>query len=96
MKIYRSSIQGGSREKASMLSGIKNKELFPRYASRRFAAAVAAMIFLFAGIAADAATQQKAFATPEDAVKAFAAALKSDDEKELLSIFGPAATGTQA
>lgn len=73
-----------------MRPGIKNKEPSPRDASRRFAAAVVVMIFILGGLPADAATQQKGFATPEDAVKAFAAALKSNDEKELLSIFGPA------
>jgi len=73
-----------------MLPEIKNKELFPRDATQRFAAAVVVMIFILGGVPADAATQQKGFATPEDAVKAFATALKSDDEQELLSIFGPA------
>jgi hypothetical protein len=90
MNIYRLSIPDGSRRETSMLPRLKNKELSAGQASRRLAAAVVTMIFVLAGTAADAATRQKGFATPEDAVKAFAAALKSDDEKELLSIFGPA------
>jgi hypothetical protein len=49
------------------------------------------MVFILGGIPADATTPQRGFATPEDAVKAFAAAMRSNDEKELLSIFGPAA-----
>ena len=73
-----------------MLPRINRKELSARHAWRRLAWAVVVMIFFLGGIPADAATQQRGFATPEDAVKAFAAALKSDDEKELLSIFGPA------
>jgi len=73
-----------------MLPEIKHKELSARYAFRRFAAAVVVMTIIFAGVQADAASQQKGFATPDEAVKALAAALKSNDEKELLSIFGPA------
>jgi hypothetical protein len=90
MKLYRSFVRDGSRENTSMLAGIKTKEFFARHASRRFAAAVVAVVLILGGTRAVAATQQRGFATPEDAVKAFAAALKSDDEKELLSIFGPA------
>ena len=71
-----------------MLPEKYNKAPSARYAFRFFAAAVAAMILIFVGIAADAAVKQKGFATPEEAVKAFAAALKSNDETELLSIFG--------
>jgi len=73
-----------------MLSGINNKELSARYALRLFAAAVLVMTFIFGGINAGAAVKQKGFATPEEAVKAFAAALRSNDDKELLSIFGTA------
>jgi hypothetical protein len=59
-----------------------------RHASWFLAAAVVLTVFLFGGIEAGAAVKQKGFATPEEAVKAFTAALKSNDEKELLSIFG--------
>ena len=74
-----------------MLPEKHNKAPSARYAFRLFAAAVVAMVFIFVGIEADAAVKQKGFATPEEAVKAFAAALKSNDESELLSIFGTAA-----
>ena len=62
-----------------------------RYASRLLAAVLVVMIFVFVGFDADAAVKQKGFATPEAAVKAFAAAMQSNDEPELLSIFGPTA-----
>jgi len=90
MKPYRSSIQNGSREKTAMLSRTSRKELAKRYAFRLFAAALVLMIFALGGANAGTALNQKGFATPEEAVKAFAAAMKSNDEKELLSIFGAA------
>ena len=74
-----------------MLPEINNKVLSGRYAFRLFAAAVAVAISVFFGSAAHAAVKQKGFATPEEAVKAFAAAMQSNDEGELLSIFGPTA-----
>ena len=44
---------------------------------------------LFASVTANAATPDgRAFATPEDAVKALIAALKANDDKALLEIFG--------
>jgi uncharacterized membrane protein YvbJ len=91
MKLYRSSLQENSREKTTMLPEINIKVPSARHAFRLFAAAVVAMIFIFVGIKADAAVKQKGFATPEEAVKAFAAAMQSNDERELLSIFGPTA-----
>jgi hypothetical protein len=60
------------------------------YAFRLFAAAVILTIFIFSGVNAGAAMKQKGYPTPEEAVKAFAAAMESNDEKELLSIFGTA------
>jgi hypothetical protein len=48
------------------------------------------MIFIFSGVNAGAALKQKGFATPEAAVRAFAAAMESNNENELLSIFGMA------
>jgi hypothetical protein len=91
MKTYRSSIQKDSREKTPMLPEINNKVPSGRYAYRLFAAVLVVMIFFFVGFDADAAVKQKGFATPEEAVKAFAAAMQSNDERELLSIFGPTA-----
>jgi hypothetical protein len=46
------------------------------------------MIVTIAGMTADAATKQKGFASAEEAVKAFIAAIKADDNKEVLAIFG--------
>jgi len=91
MKTYRSSIQEGSREKTTMLPGKNIKTSCARFEFRLFAATVVAMFIIFIGIQADAAVKQKGFATPDEAVKAFAAAMESNDEKELLSIFGTAA-----
>jgi hypothetical protein len=53
-----------------------------------FAAAVVFMVLTLAGITADAASKQKGFASPEEAVKAAIAAVKSNNDKEVLSIFG--------
>ena len=90
MKIYRSPMREYSREKTDMLPGTTNKELSARAAFRLLAAAVILMIFIFSGVNAGAALKQKGFATPEAAVRAFAAAMESNDENELLSIFGMA------
>jgi hypothetical protein len=91
MKTYRSPIQEDSREKTTMLPETNNKVPSGRYAFRLFAAVLVVMISVFVGFDAGAAVKQKGFATPEEAVKAFAAAMQSNDERELLSIFGPAA-----
>jgi len=88
MKTDRSSIQNGSREKTAMLPRTAKKELCVRCAFRLFAAVVVFMILSFGGVDAGTVLKQKGFATPEEAVKAFAAAMKSNDERELLSIFG--------
>ena len=68
----------------TMLPGMNN--LF-----RIFAGAVLVLIMTIAGTTAEAASKQKSFASPEDAVKAFVAALKADDNKEILAIFGKGA-----
>jgi len=73
-----------------MLPGTTHKELCAGYAFRLFAAAVILMIFILSAVNAGAAMKQKGYPTPEEAVKAFAAAMESNDEKELLSIFGTA------
>jgi hypothetical protein len=90
MKKDRSPMREYSREKTDMLPGTTNKELCARYAFRLFAAAVILMIFIFSAVNAGAAMKQKGYPTPEEAVKAFAAAMESNDERELLSIFGTA------
>lgn len=63
---------------------------YPSFRASLFIAGVV-MILAFAVIAADAAgkLKQKGFASPEDAVEAFDTALKSENNKELLAIFGP-------
>ncbi len=88
MKTHRTSIQEYAREKKTMLPNMNNKEC----AVHRFlSAAVAVVILIFAGMPVDAAVKQKGFASAEEAVKAFIAALRSNDDKELLAIFGPTA-----
>jgi hypothetical protein len=91
MKTYRAAIHNGSREKTAMLPGTAQKELSRRYALRLFAALVGFMTFALGGANAGAALAQKGFATPEEAVRAFAAAMRSNDQNELLAIFGPGA-----
>jgi hypothetical protein len=56
---------------------------------RFWAAAVILALLLCGGADAAAAPKQKSFATPEEAVAAFVAALRSNDEKQLVAIFGP-------
>jgi len=70
---------------------MNNKKRPARYVFRFLTAAVVALGLTFAGIAAGAAVKQKGFATPEAAVKAWVAAIKADDNKEVLAIFGPEA-----
>ena len=74
-----------------MLPEINNTAASARYALRLFAAVLLVTISVFVEFDADAAVKQKGFATPEEAVKAFVAAMQSNDERELLSIFGPTA-----
>jgi len=68
-----------------------NKKRSANAVLRLYAAAVLLMILAFAGMPADAAVKQKSFATPEDAVKAFVAASKANDDKEVIAIFGSGA-----
>ena len=58
---------------------------------RCLAGAVVLALALCGAVDAAAGPKQKQFATPEEAVNAFIAALKSNDEKTLLAIFGPEA-----
>lgn len=61
------------------------------YVFRLLTASLVFMTFVLVGAAADAAVKQKGFASPKEAVKAFETALKSDDNKELVAMFGPGA-----
>jgi hypothetical protein len=73
-----------------MLPWTTDRELSAHCAVRFVAAAIILAIVVLSGIEVGAAAQQRGFATPEEAVQAFVAAMKSNDERELLSIFGPA------
>jgi len=58
----------------------------------RFLAGVVAAFMLTVGLALPAAAakaKQKTFATPEEATSALVAAVKSDNDRELASLFGP-------
>ncbi|MGE5301353.1 MAG: DUF2950 domain-containing protein [Acidobacteriota bacterium] len=89
MRIYRSLIQERSREKGTTLSERNNTEKGVRYLFRFLMAAVLAMTFAWMPV--EAAKKQKGFASAEEAVNAFISALRVNDDKELLAIFGPAA-----
>ncbi|MBS1127590.1 MAG: hypothetical protein H6Q93_1579, partial [Nitrospirae bacterium] len=85
------SIQEYAREMKTMLPQENTKERSGHPVIRVFAAAVLCMILAFSGLQADAAAKQKGFASAEEAVKAAMAAVKSDNNKEVLAIFGPEA-----
>jgi hypothetical protein len=74
-----------------ILPEMNNKKRGALYALQLLAATVVVLIVAFAGTPANAAPKQKVFASPEEAVNALAAAIKSNNEKELLLIFGPEA-----
>jgi hypothetical protein len=78
-----------SRETNMILPEMNSRKYAAPLAFRLLVASFVVMICLFAGTPTDAATKQKGFASPEEAVNAFAAALKGDDNKELGAIFGP-------
>ena len=63
-------------------------ETFLRHACRLIAVALAVIIIACTSTQDEAVVTQKGFATARDGVNAFLAALKSDNEKELLTIFG--------
>lgn len=69
---------------------MNNKERSALYAFRLYAVAVVVIISVFVGLTAEAALKPKGFATPEEAVKVFVTALRSNDDKELLAILGTA------
>lgn len=71
-----------------IVPGIKDKGwVLPLF--RLLAAGLLVSVFAFAGVASGTEVNQKGFSSPEEAVKAFAAAIKSDNDKELLAILGP-------
>ncbi len=89
MKIYPSSIGERSKEIKKMSWKTYDKERSGPHVFRFIAVVVAATIFMFAGMTAEAAAKQKGFATPEEAVKAAVTAARSNNDKELIAIFGP-------
>ena len=91
MKIYCSSIPERSKEKKMMLPKINYKLRSVLYVSRSLAALFVLVVFIFAGMTANASVKQKGFATPEEAVKAAITAARNNDDKELIAIFGPTA-----
>ena len=74
-----------------ILPEMNNKERSPLYLFRFLATVVVVMGLTFAGIAAGAAAKQKGFATPEEAVKAVITAMRNNNDKELIAVFGPSA-----
>ncbi len=72
-----------------MLPGINGKGHFAMCAFVAYTAAFLFMILSFSSLTADAAVKQKGFASPEEAIKAWIAAARSNDDKELIAIFGP-------
>jgi len=74
-------------EEAMILSGKKRKK---RATALRSCLAALGLIFAFI-ISSTPASAQKTFSSPEDAVKAAIAAARSNNDNELLAIFGPQA-----
>ncbi|MCB2170026.1 MAG: DUF2950 domain-containing protein [Deltaproteobacteria bacterium] len=72
-----------------MLPEIKNISCLAGLTARFSFGTAVLMILLLSGIYACATGDQKRFATPAEATTAFVAALKSNDEQALLSMFGP-------
>jgi Protein of unknown function (DUF2950) len=63
-----------------------------KYSTRRFGFIIMVAVMMLAGfyqIAFAADAKQKSFKSPEEAVKALSNAVKGNDTKELLTIFGP-------
>jgi hypothetical protein len=88
MKTDRSLIDKHAREKRIMIPEMNDKKCLARHASRFLATIVVVMSVIFAGSALGATMKQKGYASAEEAVNAFAAAIKANNDKELLSIFG--------
>lgn len=72
-----------------ILPGMNSKKRAAPHAVRLLVTSLVVMLCVFVGTPTNAATKQKGFDSPEEAVNAFAAALKGDDSKELGAIFGP-------
>jgi hypothetical protein len=90
MKTYRSSIQKGSGEKTTMLPGIHGTGRPAPLLGGVVAAAVALLVIVGGAMNAGAAVKQKGFTTSDEAVRDFVEAMRSNDESELLAIFGTA------
>ena len=72
-----------------MLRKTKNEEKSAWFVILSVVAAAVIGVVMQAGVSFAAAPSQKSFASAEDAVKALVTAAKNNDDKELLSIFGP-------
>ena len=70
-----------------MITLIRTKRLSVN-SSLQSVVVVAALLFVLNGVCAAAVAQQKSFSSAEEAVKAAISAAKSNDDKELLAIFG--------
>ena len=70
-----------------MIASIRNKKYLVN-SSLQFLVAAGALMFALNGLCAAAAVQQKSFSSAEEAVKAAIAAARSNDDKEMLAIFG--------
>lgn len=68
---------------------VPNHGIYLETGLRRLAGMVVLALILCGAADTSAATRQKTFATPEEGVNAFVSALKADDQKELVAIFGP-------
>jgi hypothetical protein len=90
MKTDRSPISQDSREKQMMLPACKAKSACPSRVLWVLAASLLVFFIIAGASGASPGTNRKGFATPEAAVQAFAAAMRSKDTQELLSIFGSA------
>ncbi len=74
-----------------MIAEMKNKARSVLYALQLLAAAFVVIIVAFDVMTSAAAIKQKSFASAEEAVTAFIAAMKANDDNELLAILGPTA-----
>ena len=90
MTPLRSSSDRKNLEKKMMFSRTK----VGKQNRQRFSTIVTLLVFLYLSLAACSSSttaKQKEFQSPSDAVQSFVTALKTGDDKELLSIFGPEA-----
>lgn len=66
-----------------------NQRRMMLYALLLLSAPIMGLVLAAAGIADDTARVQKGYASAEEAVRAWIAAIKSDNDQEVLAIFGP-------